>query len=114
MSTMAVPAPFTLPKEVVDSLPWEPLAGCTGVINKTVYRAGDVVAGLVWMRPGAAETPHLHGHGQHHVWVLEGTIRIGETELPAGSYLHVPEGLLHAVRDAGDGSLVFYVFTASR
>lgn len=110
MLTIPSPTLHALPKHAVDGLAWEPLAGCVGVAHKAVYLADDVVAGLLRLRPGAQEVPHLHGHGEHHIWVLEGSVVVDETDLPTGSYLHVAEHLVHTLCDGGDGSLIFYVF----
>jgi quercetin dioxygenase-like cupin family protein len=114
MSTIPTPTLFAAPSEVIDRLPWEPLPGCVGVTNKVVFTDDGTVAGLLRLRPGAQETAHLHEHGQHHVWVLEGTVMIEDTELAQGSYLHVPEHLVHAVSDTGEGSLLFYLFQRDR
>lgn len=110
MSTYVSPTLFAVPDEVVARLPWAPMPGCAGVLNKVVYTDERVVAGLLRLQPGARESAHLHEHGQHHVWVLEGAVRVDETDLPQGSYLHVPEHLVHAMSDAGQGSLLFYLF----
>jgi mannose-6-phosphate isomerase-like protein (cupin superfamily) len=111
MSTVPRPTLYALPKRVVDALPWESLPGCSGVRHKVVFRGDGVVTGLLLLDPGAEEVPHLHGHGDHHLWVLEGGVEVEETPLPSGSYLHVPGGLLHGMRDSGMGSLLFYVFS---
>ena len=110
MSTIPTPTLFAVPSAVIDQLPWQPMPGCDGIVNKVVYSDDRVVAGLLRLRPAARESAHLHEHGQHHVWVLEGTVTIDETELPKGSFLHVPEQLVHAMSDSGAGSLLFYLY----
>ena len=111
MTITPTPTLCALPRTAVDALPWEPLPGNVGVDNKSVYVDTGVVSGLLRLAPGAAESRHLHQHGEHHIWVLEGTVVVEDTELPAGSYLHVPARLGHTMRDAGNGSVVFYVFS---
>lgn len=110
MSTKPSPTTFTAPREVVDHLPWQPLPGCQGVSTKVVADVDGDVAGLLRLGPGAREVQHVHGHGSHHLWVLSGGVVVEDTSLPAGSYLHVPAGLVHDLRDAGEGSMLFYVF----
>jgi uncharacterized RmlC-like cupin family protein len=110
MSATSVPTVFLAPPDVVDGMPWQPLPGCHGISTKLVCDADGAVAGLLRLQPGAREVAHLHGHGSHHLWVLSGTVVVEDTPLPAGSYLHVPAGLLHDLRDAGEGSQVLYVF----
>ena len=110
MSTRSIPTVFAAPREVVDHLPWQPLPGCDGVSTKVVVDVDGDVAGLLRLLPGAQEVQHVHGHGSHHLWVLSGSVVVEDTPLPAGSYLHVPAGLVHDLRDAGEGSTLFYVF----
>ncbi|MGB8650766.1 MAG: cupin domain-containing protein [Mycobacteriales bacterium] len=110
MPTIPTPTLYAMPQEAVDALAWEPLAGNTGVSHKVIFLGDGVVAGLLRLAPGAKEVPHLHSDGEHHVWVLRGTVVADDTELSAGSYLHVPQRLLHTMRDAGEGSQLFYVF----
>lgn len=110
MTISPTPTLCAMPTHVVDDLPWEPLPGNVGVDNKSVFIGSGVVSGLLRLQPGAAESRHLHQHGEHHIWVLEGTVVVEDTELPVGSYLHVPQRLGHTMRDAGEGSVVFYVF----
>ena len=110
MTIVPTPTLCAMPKGAVDALAWEPLPGNVGVENKSVFLGRNVVAGLLRLEPGAEESRHLHQHGEHHIWVLEGTVLVEDTELPVGSYVHVPERLGHTMRDAGSGSVVFYVF----
>ena len=106
----SAPEVLAVPREAVDRLPWEPLAGSPSVTTKVICTADEDVAGLLRLAPGAQEARHLHGSGEHHVWVLSGTVLVEGDPLPAGSYLHVPRGVLHDLRDAGAGSTLFYVF----
>lgn len=109
----AVTAPTVLfaSRAVVDHLPWQPLPGCQGVSTKVVSDVDGDVAGLLRLGPGAQEVRHVHAHGSHHLWVLSGSVLVGGTPLPEGSYLHVPAGVAHDLRDCGDGSTLFYVFS---
>lgn len=110
MTTHPSPTLFALSTAMVDDLPWEKFVGVPDIDHKMLYLADGVVAGLLRLRPGARELAHMHVHGEHHMWVLSGTVVVDDTELPEGSYLHVPSRLGHSVRDGGSGSLAFYVF----
>ncbi|MGZ6826599.1 MAG: cupin domain-containing protein [Mycobacteriales bacterium] len=113
MTTIPSPTLFAVPREAVDRLARQPLPGGGGVDHRAVFLSDGTVAGQLRLGPGAREARHLHGHGEHHVWVLEGEVVVDGTRLPAGSYLHVPAHLMHQVEDGGAGSLLFYVFTTA-
>ena len=104
---------FLVPQVRVDALGWEPLPGSRGVEHRAVYLGERVVAGQLRMAPGGGEAAHLHGRGEHHLWVLSGAVVIDDTRLEAGSYVHVPAHVLHELVDAGAGSLLLYVSTGA-
>jgi mannose-6-phosphate isomerase-like protein (cupin superfamily) len=110
MTTHPSPTLFAVPRERVAELSWNDMPAGDHVQTKTLYTTGRASAGLMRLAPGAHELTHLHMNGEHHLWVLAGTIRIDDTDLPAGSYLHVPAHLAHTVEDGGSGSTAFYVF----
>jgi hypothetical protein len=112
-TTHPSPTLFAVPRNVIAALPWEPVPGSPDVTHKVVYTTGTTVAGLLRLAPGAREVPHLHVDGEHHLWVIAGTVYIDDTELTADSYIHVPGRLRHTLSDGGAGSLVFYVFCPS-
>lgn len=109
-TTYPSPTLFLVPDSHVADLPWEPLPASPGVEHKVLYTDGGAVAGLMRLTAGTHELTHAHVHGEHHLWVLSGSIVIDETALPAGSYVHVPDRLSHSIRDGGEGSLLFYVY----
>ena len=111
MTTHPSPTLFLVPRPRVGDLPWEVFPGGVGVEYKVLYDAAGTAAGLLRMRPGGHEVSHVHLHGEHHLWVLAGSVTVDDTVLPVDSYLHVPAHLQHALRDSGEGSLLFYVFT---
>jgi quercetin dioxygenase-like cupin family protein len=104
------PTLFAVPRARVAELAWDDLPAGVDVQTKVLYTTGRASAGLMRFKPGARELTHLHVEGEHHLWVIEGAIRIDGTVLEAGSYLHVPAHLAHTVEDVGSGSLTFYVF----
>ena len=104
------PTLFLVPRQRVAELEWEPLPGHDGVDHRALYRDAHSVAGVLRLRPGAGELTHLHLHGEHHLWVLAGSVTIDDTVLGTDSYLHIPSGLTHRLVDLGAGSMLFYVF----
>jgi len=110
VTTHPSPTLFAVPRERVSDLPWDDMPAGVHVATKLLYTTGRASAGLMRFQPGSRELTHQHVSGEHHLWVLSGTIRIEGTELPAGSYVHVPAHLAHTVEDGGSGSTAFFVF----
>jgi len=114
MTTSVPTTLFMVPRARMAELPWDQFPGDGGVLHRVLYQDDHTVAGLMRFHAGAEQLEHMHADGEHHLWVLEGGVSVDDTFLPAGSYLHVPPGLLHRVSDPGGGSLLFYVFSGSR
>lgn len=112
-TTHPSPTLYLVPRQRIADLAWEKFPGSSGVEHRVLYRDEGTVAGLLRLHPGAGELTHLHLHGEHHLWVLGGTVSVDDTTLPADSYMHVPSRLTHRVVDTGAGSLLFYVFCAT-
>lgn len=112
-TTHPSPTLFAVPRDRVAELVWDTLPAGVGVKTKVLYTSGRSGAGLMRLAPGARELTHLHVDGEHHLWVLAGTLRVDDTLLDAGSYVHVPAHLAHTVEDGGTGSTAFYVFCPS-
>jgi uncharacterized RmlC-like cupin family protein len=104
------PTLFAVPRAAATKHAGESMPASARVKNKVLYTTGTIVAGLLRFAPGAHEVAHLHLEGEHHIWVLGGSIRIEDTELGADSYVHIPKRLTHTIEDCGVGSLLFYVF----
>ncbi len=85
----------------IDLLPWRQVDGYPGVFEKVLWRFGDYVQALIRYEPGAGTPgePHLVAH--HHIWVVSGAATIARRRLVAGSYMHVPPGVVHRVEDVG-------------
>jgi quercetin dioxygenase-like cupin family protein len=95
----------------VEKKPWEPLRGLAGVNHKVVWRSQEMIVGLVRIDPGAEEPGHAHADAQHHVYVLQGSARVGGTLVGTGGFVFVPAGVEHAITDVGaDGCTLFYTF----
>lgn len=95
----------------VDDLAWKPLGDTPGVSHKVLWRSGDVVLGMFRLEPGAVNPAHVHQGAHHHFFVTEGTARIVEKELDAGSYAYIPPGVAHEVAAVGDApATLFYTY----
>ena len=92
---------LVLDRQQIDDLPWEPVAHCTGVTMKVLWQFDSYVQALLRLEPGAdiPGRPHLAAH--HHIWVVSGSATIAGRHLMAGSYVHVPPGVVHEVTEVG-------------
>jgi quercetin dioxygenase-like cupin family protein len=92
---------YSVDAQHIDELPWEAVPECPGVHQKTLWRFGDFVQALVRYQPGSSTpgAPHLAAH--HHIWVVSGAATMAGRRLVAGSYMHVPPGVLHTVEAVG-------------
>ena len=88
---------FSLAPEEIEALPWVDFDGNPGVRYKTLWRLGSYVQALIRYDAGATSNgdPHLAAH--HHIWVVAGAMTMAGRHLDAGSYMHVPPGVRHAV-----------------
>ena len=103
---MALTTLAVLPAQEIERLPWTPVPACPGVSEKTLWQFGDFVHALVRYLPGASSPgrPHLAAH--HHLWVVSGSCTLARRRLGPGSYVHVPPGAEHGVRDVGEDGCV--------
>lgn len=96
----------------IDARASKPLAGHTGVSITTLWqddRDGSF-AGLMRLEPGATVRAHAHRRSVHHVWVTDGRCVVDGEVLGPGTYCFVPEGVQHAIDDAGLGCTLFYLY----
>jgi uncharacterized RmlC-like cupin family protein len=102
-------------KASIDAQPWEPLRGLAGVNHKVLWRSGQMIVGIVRMEPGAQEPGHAHHDAHHHMYVLQGSARIGGQIVEAGGFAFVPAGVTHATTDVGaEGCTLFYTYLPQR
>jgi uncharacterized RmlC-like cupin family protein len=95
----------------IDSTPWQPLRGLAGVNHRVLWRMGDMIVGIVRLEPGAKEPGHGHHDADHHVYVLDGSARIGGRPVGAGSFAFVPAGVTHETSDVGpEGCTLLYTY----
>ena len=90
-------------KKTIDDSAWQPLRGLAGVNHKVLWRTGEMVVGIVRVEPGAEEPGHAHHDASHHMYVLDGSARIGGQTAAAGAFAFVPSGVTHAITDVGPG-----------
>ncbi len=61
--------------------------------------------------PGGGPPPHIHHREDEAFWVLEGELEVtvGEdtARMGAGSFAHLPRGVLHAYENVGEGPARF-------
>lgn len=89
----------------IDGLPWVEVAGSPGVHQKVLWRLGTYVQALIRYEPGAETPGRPHHAAHHHIWVVSGAGTIAGRRLVAGSYMHVPPEVHHAVHGVGPDGL---------
>jgi quercetin dioxygenase-like cupin family protein len=115
-SSSARTEPFTLGSHEIEALPWKPFRDWPGVTGKVLWRDNrrDSGAGLMRLEPESRVPPHLHPYAVHHLWVLEGACRVGDTALGPGSFCFVPAGVEHRALEAGpEGCVLLFVSEAA-
>ena len=101
--TGAVPVATLVTRAASDALAWHPLEPFEGVDYKLLWRSGKSVAGLMRIAPGGLVSLHSHVRAHHHMWVVEGTAEMLGEHAGPGTYLHIPAGVEHGIRDVGEG-----------
>jgi quercetin dioxygenase-like cupin family protein len=100
-----------LDADAVGRLPWAAMHGVDLAVTRVLWAESGSLAGVMRLDAGAGLAPHAHQEGHHHMWVLDGSARIGGRRVSAGSYVHVPAGVRHGVEDVGAGGFtMFYVY----
>jgi quercetin dioxygenase-like cupin family protein len=76
-----------------DEVQW---ADVGGGVALSPLRAEANGAGVAFLRfvPGAVSPPHRHPGGED-LYVVRGRLRVGETLLGPGDFLHTPPGSVH-------------------
>jgi uncharacterized RmlC-like cupin family protein len=107
----APPMATLVTRAASDALAWHPLEPFDGIDYKLLWRSGKSVAGIMRIPPGAEVSLHTHDHWHHHMWVIEGTAEMLGERVGAGTYVHIPAGVEHGVRDiAEDGCSMLYLY----
>jgi len=94
-----------------EALAWHPLEPYHRVDYKLLWRSGGSVAGLMRIAPGGSVSAHAHDRAHHHMWVVDGTAEMQGERVGPGTYLHIPAGIEHDIRDVGeDGCTLLYLY----
>jgi hypothetical protein len=82
-----------------------------GVEHEVLWRRGIDRAGLMWIQGGALIPEHEHEEAEHHIWLLEGSARVGGRAVDHPAYCHVPAGVPHEIEGvAPRGCTVMYLY----
>lgn len=98
----------------IATLPWQP--NDWGGLSRLLWhdRRSNSTAGILALGPGESHNRHTHIDLTHHVWILKGTLRLGESVYGPGSYACIPAGTEHGPeRAGGEGCELFYVLVPS-
>lgn len=110
MTTTIERVPTVVRTADVFRLFWHALPGANDVRAKILRRTDDDVVGMLLVEPDGAIDPHVHAHGGHDMYVIEGKCWFGGDLLTAGDYVHVPAGVTHSLAGAGpSGCRLLYV-----
>ena len=96
--------------EGIAELPWVP--NDWGGLARVLWqdRCSSSVAGVLALGPSESHNRHTHTDVTHHVWILSGSLRIGDDVYGRGSYACIPAGTAHGPERAGpEGCELFYV-----
>jgi quercetin dioxygenase-like cupin family protein len=93
-----------------DALPWRPFAMSSAVLAKVLRR--DLVTGnytALLRMPGGAELPAHRHDGPEEMYVIDGSLRIGDALVQAGDACHAEAGSVHPVIRTAGGCVLFLV-----
>lgn len=99
---------------VIDQIAWRDVQGCPGVKAKELWHHGALVHALIAYGPGASTPGAPHPYADHYIWVISGAATIAGERITAGSYVHVPPGVIHPIGDVGREGCVLLQLHASR
>jgi quercetin dioxygenase-like cupin family protein len=103
--------PTVLTADDVDALTEVSLGSIEGVAHRVVWQLGESMAGRMTIDGGHHLGSHQHRRHAHHMWILDGHVEILGAFLGAGSYVHIPPGVLHDLdARATEGCTLFYVY----
>ena len=95
----------------IERLPLSQLHGLRDVTTRVLWTKGRSLAGILDIAPGEDLAEHAHPEAHHHAWVLSGEAVILGVHVAAGSYVHIPAGMPHAVEHVGGAGLrMLYLF----
>jgi quercetin dioxygenase-like cupin family protein len=92
----------------VAGLPRQDLA--PGVTYAQLWTEGRSFAGVFHLEPDAVIPEHTHTYHCHHIWTLQGQVRILDRLLTPGSYAYVAPGQPHDLVAGAEGATAFYLY----
>ena len=99
--------------EAVSDLPWTDVPGWDGAVERVLWQDAErprACAGLLALAPGRWYPRHMHLQTAHHVYVLSGSLRVGDESLVRGGYAFIPAGTEHGPEVAGsEGCTLLFV-----
>jgi quercetin dioxygenase-like cupin family protein len=112
--TVSHSEPVIMPAAAIAQRKFEPLGPTVPVTHTVLWRDDTTMAGVLVLSAGQRLGEHTHRLHHHHLWVVDGEAVILGERLGAGSYVHVPNGVVHDVDASGtDGCRVFYLYLGS-
>ena len=108
-------ASAALSAAVIETLPWN--ASEWGGVTRILWQDPQTgsVAGMLSLSPGEAHTRHVHRVMTHHVWILGGSLVVGDEVLGRGAYMCTAAGSQHGPERAGsEGCQLLYVLVPVR
>lgn len=105
--------PTVLTAEETLARPEMALGSIDGVRHRVLWQRGTSMAGRMTIAAGRNLGRHQHRRHAHHMWILDGHVEILGAVLDAGSYVHIPAGVLHDLdARATEGCTLFYLYEA--
>jgi quercetin dioxygenase-like cupin family protein len=110
MEPMMKPTVFTA--DEIATRPEMPLGSIEGVAHRVMWQHSTSMAGRMTIAAGHHLGEHQHRRHAHHMWIVDGHVEILGAVLDAGSYVHIPPGMLHDLdARATEGCTLFYLYT---
>lgn len=106
---------IVLHSDEIETRPWLDVPHWDGAVERTSWRDGTVgsCAGVMSLAPAAPHPRHAHHDVSHHMWILSGSLRIGDEIVGRGSYIYIPRGVEHGPQTAGpEGCTFLFVYDA--
>ncbi|HHY47789.1 MAG TPA: cupin domain-containing protein [Firmicutes bacterium] len=93
----------------------EPIEGAAGRVYQLLNNEFMVV-GRVLLEPGRVHPPKSHDNEEECFFILagEGVVTLDSEDIPvtAGSFVYIPRGTVHSVKNSGAGPLEYIFFGA--
>lgn len=113
-SAKTMTEPIVLGSTEIERLPTVQLPDIgTGVSHRVLWEQDGAIGGLMRIRSGGSVASHAHSASYHDIWVTDGTCTVLGRHLGAGSYVHVPAGVEHAIVAGPTGCSFLYLYRRS-